>query len=108
MVNRGSGASDHAAILPIWFGKQCLPVRARLISGRTELLVGVAIAGELNITVCFCKLEFHIGNGEWEVVTCNKKNNWVSPPSPTARGYAKLGEYFRNEILRIRSFGGAR
>ena len=72
---------------------QFLHVRVRLISGGDDLLLGIRIIGQLIITVGFGKREFHIGHGEWQVVTRNEKIDGY-PLVPTARGYAKLGEYF--------------
>ena len=66
----------------------------RLIGWRAELLLGVEIVGVFDITVGFEKREFHIGQGAWQVMAHYEKHRWVFPMTPTARGRAKLEEYF--------------
>ena len=80
--------------LPIWAGCQFQPTRVRLIGWGAELLLRMEINSELRITVDFGELYFHIGQGGWQAVTYNGGNRRVFPPSPTARGFAKLEEYF--------------
>ena len=90
--NHGSG--DSGVTLFYQFGTKgnFLPASGRLVIGDDELLLRMWIFGEMDITVGFGKREFHIGKGEWHVMIRNKKNHWVSPLAPTARGYAKMEE----------------
>ena len=92
LANQASRDSDRAVILPIWIERKYPPVRLPLIRWVGELLLGVEIAGGLDITVGFGKREFHTAQGEWQVLTHSKKSNWVCPLSPTSRGCANLGE----------------
>ena len=88
--------------------KQLLPVRARLISGGAELLLAMQITGELNITVGFGKREFHIGQGEWEVVTRNEANRWVFPMSQPRAGAQNWGNMPARSKSRFQCLGDAR
>ena len=62
----------------------------------TELLLGLDIVRELDITVVFGSDHFRVGKGELEMMTYNEKHHWVLPLVPTACDYAKLGGYFGN------------
>ena len=52
------------------------------------------ITEKLDITAGLRNRKFHIGQCEWEAMVRNKGNRWVFPLAPTARGCAKLEEYF--------------
>ena len=53
-----------SAVLPIWITDTFIPVRARLIDGMAELLLGLYIIRKLYITVVFGSNQFRVGHGE--------------------------------------------
>ena len=71
------------------------------MGGETELLLGMGITGTLNFIAGFGKSEFHIGQGWWKAATRNKKNPWVSPPSPTARMCENVEAYYPKSKIAI-------
>ena len=81
--------------LPIWITDSFRPVRARLIDGMTELLLGLDIVRGLDIAVVFGSNQFRIGQVESEIMTYNGKHRWAFPLVLTACAYNKLGDYFR-------------
>ena len=86
--------SLKSTVVPIWITDTLRPVRARLIEGMAELLLGLDIVRKLDITVVFGRNHFRAGHGELEMMTYNEKNHWVFPLVPTACAYAKLNDYF--------------
>ena len=106
--NREYREADRATLLPTWVGGRFRPVRLRLIAGEAELLLGMRIIRNLCITRDLRNRYFHIGKGEWQVVTYSRWNRWVFPRSPTARGDTIMwGIFCENGKMRIRSFSGA-
>ena len=57
-------------------------------------MLGMKIVKQLDIVVCFGSDRFHVGQGEWEMMTISEKNRLVSPLVPTECAYAKLDDYF--------------
>ena len=87
-------ASDASTALPIWANGSVKPVRSRLISGGTELLLRMNIVKKLDSAVCAGSDRFHVGQGKWGMMTFNDNRHWVFPLVPTACAYAKLDGYF--------------
>ena len=52
-LKRAGAPSAKSAVLPIWITDSFRPARARLVDGTTELLLGLAIIMELDITAVF-------------------------------------------------------
>ena len=71
-----------------WGG--CIPAKGRLISGDSELLLGMEVVWELRLTVDFDERFPQVGQGEWHVMVRNRKARGVFPLSPTARECEKL------------------
>ena len=76
----------------------------RLIRGVAELLLRMSIIRKLCIAVDFGDRYLRIGQGEWKAMTYNGWDLWVLPLVATARGYAKLGEYFAKMEIAIYEF----
>ena len=72
------------------------PVRARLIRGRSELLMGMDIVKKLDSAVNFGGDQVMVGQSDWEMMTFNAKHRWVFPLVRTDCAYNKLNEYFGN------------
>ena len=89
-----SRGSAIATVIPIWVDTECKPVKLRLITADTELLLGLEVIGALDSEVNFKRRNLQVGPVEWKETVRNNKNRWVLPPAPTARGRTKLGEYF--------------
>ena len=86
--------SVTSTVLPIWVAYAFKPLRARLIEGEAELLLGKYIVSKLDIRVEFGSKLFRVGRGELRMMTFNEKHRWVSPLPPTACDCAKLDDYF--------------
>ena len=99
--NSHGRASLQIAVLPIWTMDSFRPAWVRSIEGKTELLLGLDIVKELDITVVFGSDHFMVGQGELEMVTYNEKHHWVFPLVPTACAYTKLNDCMYMEILGI-------
>ena len=84
-----------STVLPIWITDTFRPVRVRAIEGVAEILSGLDIIGEPDITVVFGRNHFRVGQGELEMMTYNEGNRWVFHLSPTDFAYDKLHGYFR-------------
>ena len=98
-----------STVIPICVLDTFKPVSARLIEGETELLLGLDIIRELDITVEFGSDHFRIGQVELEMMTYNGKHHWVFPLLPTDCAYAALGEYFgklqKSQISALQAHG---
>ena len=67
--------SIAGAVLPIWTTYSFKPAGVRLIEGKTELLLGLDIVSELDITVVFGSDRFRVGQGELYMMTYNEKHH---------------------------------
>ena len=90
-----------STVLPIWMTDSFRPVRARLVEGMKELLLGLDIIRKLDISVVFGRDHFRVGQGELEMMTYIEKHHWVFPLVPTACAYTKLNDCMYMEILGI-------
>ena len=63
--------------------------------GGDGILLGMEANGELRLIVEFDRRYFQAGQGEWNVMVRNDRNQWVYPLVPTARGRTKLGRILR-------------
>ena len=77
--NQQGRASVTSTVLPIRMEDSFKPVRARLIEGKTELLLGMDIISKIDIRVEFGSNRFMGGRGELETMTFNEKHHAVFP-----------------------------
>ena len=68
------------------------PARVGLIEGKAELLLGVDIIRELDITLGFGCDQSRVRLCELEMMTYNEKHHWVLPLVPTACAYNRMGK----------------
>ena len=78
----------------IWAQGNSKPVRVMLIHGTAELLSGMDIVTQLDITVRFGGDQFKVGKRECGMMTFSGNHHWVFPLVPTSSAYAKLNGYF--------------
>ena len=93
--NQQGRMSVTSTALHIWVNVSFKTARLRLVDWKTQLLPRLCIVRKLDVRVFFGRNRFHVGQGEWEMMTFNEKHRCVFPLAPTACDYAKLDEYFR-------------
>ena len=61
--NHQGSDSDSSTLMPLWAGGDFRPVKIRVISGKTEFLLGVGIIKKLRMTVDFGANDTMLGRG---------------------------------------------